>query len=75
MLVTKELITIATFDLIPTELLIEELAYFPDMDALSLSMETSGVESTLFILNIGFVLFIVIAHFILCAIHAIIYKF
>ena len=45
------------------------------MDAFSLSMETSGVESTLFILNIGFILFIVIAHFILCAIHAIIYKF
>ena len=74
MMVTKELIKIATFDLIPTELLIDEMFYFPESEAFSLSLETSGVESTLFIRNIGFVLIIIIAHMILCALHAIFYK-
>ena len=75
MIVTKALIDIATFDLIPTEILDEYLWYFPEGDAFSASFETAGVESTLFLKNIGFILYMIIAHILFVLIHAALHKF
>ena len=45
MLITKEFIKIATFDLIPTEWINDLLWYFPDEEAFSLNFETLGLIS------------------------------
>ena len=55
LVVTKELVKISTFDLIPTEFIDEMIWYFPDVDAYSLNFEMVGVESTLLLANIGFI--------------------
>ena len=44
-IITKELIKIATFDLIPTEQFDEMLWYFPEGEAYGVSFEAAGVES------------------------------
>ena len=45
MMVTKELIKIATFDLIPTEQFDDMLWYFPEGEAFSVSFEAAGIDS------------------------------
>ena len=59
MMVTRELIKIATFDLIPTEWVDEILWYFPEGDAFSLSFETEGLETRLLLQNIGLILYMI----------------
>ena len=43
MIITKEMIKIATFDLIPTDWINEKLWYFPEGEAFSLNFETAGL--------------------------------
>ena len=73
MMVTAFMIKIATFDLIPTHDLIKEMWYFPDGDAYSINFEQVGLESKLFLLNIGLELWIVVTHLLLILIHALVY--
>ena len=49
MIIIKELIKIATFDLIPTDELNETLWYFPEDEAFSASFDTVGIESQMFL--------------------------
>ena len=67
MVVTVELIKIATFDLIPTDSVDSMLWYFPEEEAFSLSLETAGVEAKLFLQNIGPILYLIMLN-ILCGI-------
>ena len=62
MIITKELIKIATFDLIPTDFIDEIVWYFPESEAFSLNFETAGVESTLFLENIGLIFWLIVMH-------------
>ena len=75
MMITNEMIKIATFDLIPTDVVFNAVFYFPDNDPFSLNFETVGVESTLFFQNIGFALFVIVLHILMMIIHAAVYKF
>ena len=70
MIITKALIKVATFDLIPTELIDELLWYFPEGDAFSLSFETAGLESTLLLENIGFIFYMIAVNIVFVLIHA-----
>ena len=70
MIITKALIKVATFDLIPTELIDDLLWYFPEGEAYSLSFETVGLDSTLFLKNIGFILYMIELHVVFVIIHA-----
>ena len=65
MIITKEMVKIATFDLIPTEWISELLWYFPEQEAFSLNFEQSGIESILFLQNAGLILYLVLFN-ILC---------
>ena len=50
MTITKEMIKISNFDLIPTDKLSEKLwQYFPESEPFSLNFESAGVESKLFL--------------------------
>ena len=69
MMITKEMIKIATFDLIPTNEINETLWYFPEEESFSASFDTAGVESQLFLQNIGLILYLVIFNIIYGVIH------
>ena len=45
MIITKEMIKIATFDLIPTEDFDKMLWYFPEAEAFSVNFEAAGIDS------------------------------
>ena len=62
MLLTKEFIKIASFDLIPTEWLNDLIWYFPDENSFSLNFETLGIESKLLLQNIGLILYLILAN-------------
>ena len=60
MTVIRFMISLATFDLLPTELIDQEIYYWPESDgAFSVNFETSGVESELFLENIGFSMYLI----------------
>ena len=71
MLLTKEFIKIATFDLIPTDWLNDLIWYFPDENSFSLNFETLGIESKLLLQNIGLILYLILANIL----YAILYFF
>ena len=50
MAITKEMIKISNFDLLPTEWISEILwEYFPEEEAFSLNFETAGIEAIEFL--------------------------
>ena len=53
------MIKLATFNLIPTESIDEEIYDWPDEDPYSLNFESTGVESKLFLANIGFAMYLI----------------
>ena len=59
MIVVEEMVKLATFDLIPTESIDEEMYDWPDEAPYSVSFESAGVESKFFLANIGFALYLV----------------
>ena len=59
------MIEIATFELIPTDELFDEMFYFSEMDPFSVNFESCGVESLLFLKNIGFMLIMILLHVLL----------
>ena len=69
MLITKELIKVASFDLIPTDIIDEQLFYFPYGDAFSSNFETAGVESTMFFANIGLIFYMILFNAFLIVLH------
>ena len=71
MIITKEMIKIATFDLIPTDWINDALWYFPEEEAFSLNFETAGLESKLFLKNIGFILYLVLFNILYMLLHLI----
>jgi len=75
MMLTQFLIKIATFDLLPTEHIDEEMYYFPDSDPYTSNFEQVGVESTLLLANIGFAMYLILAHALFIGLHACLYRF
>ena len=73
MAINKILIEIANFEIISSEYFNEMLFYFPEEDPLNLNFQECGVESKHFILNMGFPLYIILAHAALLALYSILY--
>ena len=70
MTITKEMIKIAQFDLLPTDWLTEMLwEYFPESDPFSLNFETVGYEAKLSLENIGLTFYIVLLNVLLGILH------
>ena len=68
------MIKLASFDLIPTEIIDAEIYYWPEMDAFSVNFEMSGVESVLLMSNIGFAIYMIYAHLFAMLVHACLHK-
>ena len=75
MTITKKMIKLATFDLIPTEWISDMLWYFPEGEAFSLNFETAGIESKLFLQNIGLTLYLVLFNILYGLLHGILVPF
>ena len=69
MMMTIEMIKIATFDLVPTELIDDLLWYFPEAEAFNLSFETTGVESEIFLQNTGLIFYLIFANIVYGILH------
>ena len=68
-MVTEFLVTLATFDLLPTHLIDNEIYYFPSDEPYTPNFESSGLESEIFLANIGFVLWFLMSNVLLALIH------
>ena len=64
---------IATFNLIPTEGLDNQIYYWPDHDPFSVSFEMAGTESLFFLANVGFTMYMIYLHILAALIHIILY--
>ena len=73
--VIEFMISLATFDLIPTDALDDEIYYWPETDtAFSINFEMTGVESKLFLSNVGFALYLIYFNIFLTLVHLSFYK-
>ena len=68
------MVQLATFDLIPTEVIDEEKYYWPEADPFNTNFEMAGVESELLLANIGFVLYMIYVHCLMILIHACLHR-
>ena len=76
MTITKEMIDIASFDLLPTDWMSDILwDYFPESEPFSINFETAGIEAKLFLENVGLAFYIVLASIILGLLHFILRPF
>ena len=73
MTISKELIKVAKFDLIPTEWIDEILWYFPEGDAFSQNFDAAGFESQLFLENVGPTLYLTMLNVIFGVLHIVLF--
>ena len=73
-MVIEYLIKVATFDLVPTDLIDGEMFYWPETGPYSVNFEMAGTESLYFFANIGFVLYMIYYHVSIALVHACIHK-
>ena len=74
MRVLELMIKLATFDIIPTDSLDDSIYYWPEADPFTVNFEMAGVDSTLLLANIGFVIYLVYMHILAMTIHLCIHK-
>ena len=75
MVITKEMIEIVNFDLVPTDSIDDYVWYFPEVSAFSLNFETAGVESILALQNAGFILYLILGSMMFALLHVLIYPY
>ena len=68
------MIKLATFDIIPTGVLDDAIYYWPEADPFTVNFEMAGVESTLLLANIGFVIYLIYMHILAITIHLCVHK-
>ena len=64
-LMNSIMISIATFDLIDTESIDDQMYYFPEEDPFNLNFQQSGYESNFILKNIGLILWMIFGYFLL----------
>ena len=70
MTISKEMLKISNFDIIPIDWLSAAIwDYWPEDDAYSVNFESAGVESTLFLQNVGLTFYLVILTIIIGIVH------
>ena len=70
MMVIDFMIQLATFDLIPTSSIDEEVFYWPESDPFSVSFEMAGTETVFLLANIGFAIYMIYYHVFIAVVHA-----
>ena len=75
MTISKELIKVAKFDLIPTEWIDEILWYFPEGEAFSQNFDAAGFESQLFLENVGPTLYLTMLNVVFGVLHILLLPF
>ena len=71
MTVMESMIEVATFNLIPTEGVDNQIYHWPDIDPFSVSFEMAGYESLFFLSNVGFTMYVIYLHILAALIHII----
>ena len=64
---------IASFEIIPSDKINELLYFFPEEEPFNLSFQECGVESQLFLVNMGFPLYIILGHMALIFLNLLLY--
>ena len=64
---------LANFELIPSESINEKLFIFPEEDPFSFNFQSCGIESTNFLENMGFPLYITLGHIALSVLYLFLY--
>ena len=72
MTITKSMIQLTSFDLIPTDWILELFWYFPEDDSFSLNFETAGMESKLLLKNIGLIMYLIFLNIFYALLHCMI---
>ena len=70
MMVIEFMIQLATFDLVPTSFVDEEMYYWPESDPFSTNFEMAGTETVFLLANIGFAIYMIYYHILLALVHA-----
>ena len=70
MMVIEFMIQLATFDLIPTSFIDEQVFYWPESDPFSVSFEMAGTETVFLLANIGFAIYMIYYHVFIAVVHA-----
>ena len=73
MTVNKEVLAIANFELIPSGDINDEFFELPEEDPYSFRFQECGIDSKLFIVNIGFPFYIILAHIALILVYFLLY--
>ena len=68
-------IKLCTFELIPTDGLMDDLFEFPDRGSYNIKFEETGYESVYAIPNLGIVYFIIHCYFLVSLVNLIVYPF
>ena len=71
---TSSLVDIVNLDLLPTEHLEELVYYLPEPVAYNINFAANGIESTLFISNVGSSLLVIVANIIVAIVCLALYK-
>jgi len=74
MIFTMFLMNVANLDLIPTEVIEDALYYLPEPFPFSINFEACGIESNLFLSNIGSPLLIIVVYALLAILIAVLYR-
>ena len=68
------MIDLATFDILPIEDLEALIYYWPEAEAYSVNFEMAGVDSLLFLANIGSALYLIYLHILAALLHLCLHK-
>ena len=60
MLINRVVMEISNFELLPSEEINNKLFYFPEVDPFSINFEECGIDSTFFLIIMGFPLYIML---------------
>ena len=69
MIVNNSMIQLSTFEILPSEAILNEMFFFPDADPFSLNFLQCGFETTSTMLNLGTINFIIAIHMTLLGIY------
>ena len=70
MQVIEFMVQLATFDLVPTTYIDEQMFYWPESDPFSVNFEMAGTETVFLLANIGFAMYMIFFHILIALVHA-----
>ena len=69
MLFNKHVIKVSSFEILPSEDILNEAVFIPEGDPFSVNFMTSSYESLLMLLNLGTINFLIVFHIVLLVIY------